>query len=146
MAQRTRTKKKPPPAPAPPPPASITVEGFGPYQTPDPRGHYFCAPRHGTPSVGNHVVDVYRYRTTVERIEEPDAVILERMVALYLATTNHHEHTALSLHARHRFGGTLHKLVEDARAAARAAAPSPPPPPPDTPADPGPAPHSSVTS
>lgn len=137
MAHRTRTKKKPPPTPEPPPPASITVEGFGPYQTPDPGGSFFSVPT-GGPCVHNCYVSIHRYRTTVERIEETREVLVERLYTLWERTRNWHEREALEGYAHRRFQVSLCKMREERRAATQA------PPPPDTPADPGSAPHSSV--
>lgn len=109
-------KPKQPPAPPPPEPAKLVQDGFSTYPTPDPAGRFF----HGLPGgpvVGNGDAAVYRFRITVERIEEPADVVLARMVKLYLATTNHHHHETLAGEARKRFGVSLWELAQQKKAA-----------------------------
>lgn len=119
-----RKKPRPAPAPPPPPPAKLVHEGFGLYQTPDPSSHMFSPPNPRGPWVGNGLVSIYRYRVTVERIEEPRDVLLARMVELYRSTTNHHHHETLAAHARRKFDVSLWELVD--------AAPPPAPPAPES--------------
>lgn len=112
----TRSKKKIPVTP-PPEPERISMEGFSAHKTPNPTGSFFSGLPPG-PRVSNGSVDVYRYRVTVERIEEPREVVLGRMVDLWRNTTNHHHHTALAGEARRRFGVDLYIMAQEADKAA----------------------------
>jgi hypothetical protein len=114
----TRKKPRPAPAPPPPPPAKLVHEGFYEYQTPDPSAERLRLS--DCPRVGNFSVDVYRYRVTVERMEEPRDVLIARLVELYRGTTNHHDHEKLRGEAFRRFGVDLREVVK--------AAPPPAPP------------------
>lgn len=58
------------------------------------------------PSVWNSEVSVRRYRITIEEIEEPKEVIIERLQKLYNETTNHHHWMPLEAVAR-SYGVTL---------------------------------------
>ena len=95
-------KPKRPPAPPPPEPARLVHEGFSTYKTPDPSSRLLGALSSG-PRVWNDLVEVYRFRVTVERIEEPAEVILERMVELFRGESNHHRREALAGEAWERF-------------------------------------------
>lgn len=114
MSTTRRTSKKQKAAPIPPEPASISVEGFADRRTPRPTDRYNGLPLADAAWVCNGNVRIYRYRVTVERIEESHEVIVARLVALYNATTNHRERTALSDEAA-RLG--IESLNELARAA-----------------------------
>ena len=59
-----------------------TAEGFGDRYTPNPNSDSFRRLK-AVPGVWNGFLSVYRYRITVERIEEPREEIVARMVALY---------------------------------------------------------------
>lgn len=102
-------RKKPVPAPEPEPPTRI-LEGFDWHRTPDLRS-YGGVNLKEAPAVFNGTVYVYRYRATVERIEEPAHIIAARIVALYLASDNPHHRTALAQEAR-RVGFDIHAAVE----------------------------------
>ena len=82
MSTTRRAPKKQKVAPAPPEPASISVEGFDTKRTPRPDNRYDL-PLSSALRVGNGNVYIYRYRVTVERIEEPREVIVDRLVTLY---------------------------------------------------------------
>lgn len=99
-----RKPKRPPAHPTPPPPDPLVLvqEGFSTFETPDPSSHSFRSLSPG-PGVGNGDVWVYRFRVTVERIEEPAEVILERMVEMFRGETNHHRREALAGEAWERF-------------------------------------------
>lgn len=58
------------------------------------------------PSCFNGIVEVVRYRVSVERIEEPDEVIRARIGALWNASDNHHHWTPLQ-RVGARYGMTL---------------------------------------
>lgn len=97
--------RKSPPAP----PAERSHEGFSAYPTPDPADRFFAGLA-DEPCAWNGVARVYRFRVTVERVEEPAEVVLARMVALYRATENSHERETLRSEAHRRFGVDLWKL------------------------------------
>lgn len=98
-----RKLKRPPASPAPPPePAVLVQEGFSTYKTPDPSSTYFGR-LSVVPGAGNGYVKVYRFRITVERVEEPAEVILERMVELFRSERNMHQREALAGEAWERF-------------------------------------------
>ena len=98
-------RKKPAPEPEP---AIRTEEGFDMHRTPMLSLCYLKR----TPDVFNGSVHVYRYRHTVERIEEPREVIFARIAELYRATTNHHDRTALREEAT-RLGTTIEALLKE---------------------------------
>jgi hypothetical protein len=53
------------------------------------------------PSCFNSVVNVRRYRITIERIEEPDEIIRERVQKLWDHGDNHHHWNALRAAGKH---------------------------------------------
>lgn len=94
--------------PAPPPePATRTLEGFWTDSTPDPR----AAEVRPSPSAYSGFAVVYRYKVTVERIEEPDAVILARMVGVWRAAESRARET-LEREARRRFKVDIKAMAE----------------------------------
>ncbi len=94
--------------PAPPPePTTRTLEGFWTDSMPDPR----AAEVRPSPFAYNGFAVVYRYKVTVERIEEPDAVILARMVDVWRAVESRGRET-LEHHARRRFKVDLKAMAE----------------------------------
>jgi hypothetical protein len=52
------------------------------------------------PDCFNQVVSVRKYRVTIEEIDEPDAVIIERIKKLWLETKNHHDWEPLKNEAK----------------------------------------------
>lgn len=106
-----RSKKKPLVSAPGPEPTQRVAEGFSTYRTPDPSDRFFG--RLGeAPIAWNGDARVYRYRITVDRIEEPREVVLARMVDLYRASTNDHDHRTLAREAWVRFGVRLHEVAE----------------------------------
>lgn len=65
-------------------------EGFG-----DPTYYARKVLHQREPSCGNGVVDIYRFRVTVERIEDPVEVLKARLLKLWRETDNHHHWTPL---------------------------------------------------
>lgn len=65
---------------------------------------------------------VYRYRVTVERINEPDAVIVERLLDTYRVDDNVHNRLAAHEHAQACFGVNLSTLADERREAEKKAA------------------------
>lgn len=92
------------------PPAVRTHEGFGEVGAPDPSRPIYLS---RAAEVGNFTANVYRYRVTVERIEEPREVIIERLVALF-RTANHHGRHTLEAHAQERYGVDLREMTKEA--------------------------------
>lgn len=114
-----RKKKAPAPPPSPEPKVRV-LEGYGERQTPDPERAYL---RRG-PSAFNSFVNVYRYRVTVERIEEPDEVIVERLLTIYRTSDNYHDREAAHAHAKTHFAVDLSVLADERRKAEKKAAES----------------------
>ena len=104
VGMKTRKKKVAEPT------AVRTHEGFGELGTPDPSRPIYLSRE---AEVGNFTANVYRYRVTVERIEEPREVIIERLVALF-RTANHHGRHTLEAHAQERYGVDLREMTKEA--------------------------------
>lgn len=100
-----RRKKVTPPEPEP---AIRTEEGFDTWRTPS----LSCCYLKSDPTVFNHCVHIYRYRHTIERIEEPREVVLRRIADLYRGTTNMHHRDALRVEAK-RLGTTIENLLRE---------------------------------
>lgn len=62
------------------------------------------------PKAFNGNVLVKRYKVTIEEIQEPDEVILERLKALYKNETNHYTRNDLERYARINFDVDLEGL------------------------------------
>ena len=116
MSTTRRTSKKQKAAPVPTEPVSISVEGFSDSRTPHPNNRYGGLPLSDSAWVCNGNVRAYRYRVTVERIDEPREVIVARLVSMYNVSKNHHEHTALSDEAARLGIESLNELARAAKA------------------------------
>ena len=82
-------KRKKPPAPPPEvwPKVIETFRRLGDYET-----HQY---KQDTPSVGNGEVRVRRYRMTLEKVDEPLDVLIERLQRLWDWSDNHHDYMPL---------------------------------------------------
>lgn len=96
-----------------PEPKTLTKEGFSTWRTPNPNQSYGMNLGE-EPSTFNGYVNAYRYRITVERIEESQEVIVARMVEMYRTTTNMHTRDALHKEAG-RIGVDLRAAIEAAK-------------------------------
>ena len=66
----------------------------------DPKPYWFEQMRTTEPTVWNGRVNVSRYRVTVEDIDEPDAVIAERLEKLWVESNNTHDMGPLRTEAK----------------------------------------------
>ncbi len=69
----------------------------------DPRGYWLNQVKKAEPSCFNGMVEVRKYRVTVELVDEPEEVIRERIQKLWDECENHHHWQPLKASGR-RYG------------------------------------------
>lgn len=61
----------------------------------DCRGYWLSSQRKDSPSCFNGYVSVYKWKISIEKVEEPIEVIQERLETLYRQSDNHHDYQPL---------------------------------------------------
>lgn len=89
------------------PPSKIVREGFWTSDMPRPESAYL----RDAPDAYNRMALVYRYRVTVERIEEPPPVIIARMLDVFRKVDSR-SREAIVQEARDAFGVDLNELAK----------------------------------
>ena len=63
------------------------------------------------PSSFNGMINVQKYKLTIELVEEPKEIIIERIKKLYEEETNWHNKDALNLYCIRNFGIKIYDLI-----------------------------------